>query len=142
MHAVIGRSWMALQHDVQIATLLVWAGSVDRVRQKRRVRDLVGVGHARLGPGIVHGYGVCHFWIAGHTVPMPRTQRLTMDLPEVARQLGISRAGAYAAAARGEIPVIKIGKRLVVPRASFDRMLGLTPESQSRPSRSATPHRR
>jgi hypothetical protein len=38
--------------------------------------------------------------------------------------LGIGRNQGYEAAARGEIPVIRIGKkRMVVPLAAFERML-------------------
>jgi hypothetical protein len=40
----------------------------------------------------------------------------TMSVPDAGRVLGLSRNGAYAAAARGDIPVIRIGsKKLVVP---------------------------
>ena len=37
--------------------------------------------------------------------------------------LGIGRNAAYAAAQRGEIPTIKIGRRLLVPRAALDKLL-------------------
>jgi excisionase family DNA binding protein len=47
----------------------------------------------------------------------------TMSVPEAGRQLGVGKNGAYAAAARGEMPVIKIGSRLRVPVVAFDRML-------------------
>jgi excisionase family DNA binding protein len=53
------------------------------------------------------------------TKEAPRTYRIQ----EVARLLGIGRNQAYSAAKRGDLPVIKIGKRLFVPRAAFDRML-------------------
>ena len=66
---------------------------------------------------------------------------LVMSVPEAGAKLGLSRGGAYAAAERGEIPTIRIGKLLKVPRVAFDRMLeraGLsdsTPaETTSRPS--------
>jgi excisionase family DNA binding protein len=49
--------------------------------------------------------------------------RATVSIVDAARRLGIGRNQAYAAAARGEIPVIKIGKRLLVPKAALDRML-------------------
>jgi excisionase family DNA binding protein len=51
-------------------------------------------------------------------------QRVTLNLPEAAKQLGISRGAAYAAAGRGEIPTVRIGKRLLVPRAALERLLG------------------
>ena len=54
------------------------------------------------------------------------TERLTMTLEEAAKALGIGRNQGYAAAQRGEIPVIKIGKRLLVPIEALNRMLELT----------------
>jgi len=50
-------------------------------------------------------------------------RRLTYDVPETARILGISRGAAYAAAADGTIPTIRVGRRLLVPRAALERML-------------------
>ena len=44
-------------------------------------------------------------------------------LSEVAALLRISRANAYQAAARREIPTIRIGRRLLVPTAALERML-------------------
>jgi excisionase family DNA binding protein len=49
--------------------------------------------------------------------------RQTLTIEEAARKLGIGRNAAYDAAKRGEIPVIKIGRRLVVPRIALDRLL-------------------
>jgi excisionase family DNA binding protein len=51
------------------------------------------------------------------------SERLTMSVEEVARALGISRAFAYEAVHRGDIPHIKIGKRMLVPRAALARVL-------------------
>lgn len=48
---------------------------------------------------------------------------LTVD--EVARLLGISRNSAYDAVANGEIPAIRIGKRIVIPTAGVLKMLML-----------------
>jgi excisionase family DNA binding protein len=47
----------------------------------------------------------------------------TMTVEQVAEALGISRASAYEAAKTGEIPSIKIGRRVVVPTAAVRRML-------------------
>lgn len=51
------------------------------------------------------------------------TARKTMTVEEAGRLLGIGRNTAYEAARLGQIPVIRIGKRLVVPAAALDRML-------------------
>jgi len=49
---------------------------------------------------------------------------LTISVPEAGRRyFGLSRNGSYAAAGRGEIPTIKIGRLLKVPKVAFDRML-------------------
>jgi excisionase family DNA binding protein len=50
--------------------------------------------------------------------------RLTWTVPEAAMLLGISRASAYEAAHRGELPVRVIGRRLLVPRVALLRLLG------------------
>jgi excisionase family DNA binding protein len=48
---------------------------------------------------------------------------LTYDIPEAAKLLGIGRNQAYEAAARGEIPTIRIGNRLLVPKSALRRKL-------------------
>jgi excisionase family DNA binding protein len=54
----------------------------------------------------------------------PTTQeRLTLTVEEAAAMLGISRAFAYEAVNRGEIPHIRIGRRILVPRSALDRLL-------------------
>ena len=50
--------------------------------------------------------------------------RQTYTLDEAARRLGISRALAYEAASRGELPVFRIGRRILVSRAALARLLG------------------
>jgi len=50
-------------------------------------------------------------------------ERQTYTVPEAGRLLGIGRGQAYEAVARGEIPAIRFGKRLVVPRAALERLL-------------------
>jgi excisionase family DNA binding protein len=52
-----------------------------------------------------------------------KPQGRVMTLNEVAALLRISRGSAYEAAKRGEIPTIRIGRRLLVPAAALDRML-------------------
>ena len=49
--------------------------------------------------------------------------RLTLTVEEAAATLGISRAFAYEAVRRGEIPSIKIGRRVLVPRAALQKLL-------------------
>jgi excisionase family DNA binding protein len=51
-------------------------------------------------------------------------ERVTITVDEAAKALGIGRNSAYEAVHRGEIPAVRIGRRLVVPRAALDRLLG------------------
>lgn len=51
--------------------------------------------------------------------------RPTLTVEEAGHYLNIARASAYAAARRGDIPTIRVGRRLLVPTASLRRMLDL-----------------
>ena len=44
---------------------------------------------------------------------------LMISVPELAKVMGISRAGAYDFARRADFPKIKIGTRIVVPKQKF-----------------------
>ena len=57
-------------------------------------------------------------------IPDPR-ERPTLTVKEAAALLGISLHGAYDAAHRGELPVIWIGRRMLVPTAGLLVMVGL-----------------
>jgi excisionase family DNA binding protein len=52
-----------------------------------------------------------------------KIERRTLTITEASEALGVSRNKAYEAAKRGEIPTIKIGKRILVPAAALERML-------------------
>jgi excisionase family DNA binding protein len=48
----------------------------------------------------------------------------TLSVPQAGRRyFDLGRGASYAAAARGEIPVIRIGRKIRVPVAALDRML-------------------
>ena len=61
----------------------------------------------------------------------PPEGRATLNVPEVARLLGIGRDAAYRAVARGEIPSLRVGRRILVPVAALERMLGATSEAMA-----------
>jgi excisionase family DNA binding protein len=48
---------------------------------------------------------------------------LVYDVPEAGALIGLSRNGSYEAAKRGDIPTIRIGGLIKVPKAAFHRML-------------------
>jgi hypothetical protein len=53
-----------------------------------------------------------------------RKDEKTLDVPEAGRRyFGLSRAGSYAAAGRGDIPTIRIGRKIRVPVVALERML-------------------
>ena len=49
--------------------------------------------------------------------------KLTLTVEEAARVLGIGRNLCYDRVKTGEIPVIKIGRRLLVPRRALEKLL-------------------
>jgi excisionase family DNA binding protein len=53
----------------------------------------------------------------------PDSERKTVSVEEAGRILGISRGAAYAYANDGSLPTIRLGKRLLVPRAVLNRLL-------------------
>jgi excisionase family DNA binding protein len=50
-------------------------------------------------------------------------ERQTYTVEEAARIMGIGRGSAFEAVRRGDIPSIRIGRRLVVPRVALERLL-------------------
>lgn len=55
--------------------------------------------------------------------PTVTSDRETVTIEEAATRLGVSVRGAYRAAKSGQLPTIRIGRRLLVPRAALERML-------------------
>jgi excisionase family DNA binding protein len=47
----------------------------------------------------------------------------TYSVPEAGRLLGLSRNAAYDAARRHEIPCLRFGRKLRVPRVALEKML-------------------
>ena len=50
-------------------------------------------------------------------------ERATVTVEQAAQILGIGRNSAYEAVRRGQIPAIRLGKRLVISRAALERLL-------------------
>jgi excisionase family DNA binding protein len=48
---------------------------------------------------------------------------LTYTVDEVAKLLRLNRNGVYGGIANREIPAIRIGRRLLIPKAAIDRMM-------------------
>jgi len=56
-------------------------------------------------------------------------ERLTLTVEEAAHLLGISRGLAYELARSGRLPVVRLGRRLLVPKVALERMLAQTKTS-------------
>ena len=54
---------------------------------------------------------------------MKRTPPATYTVTEVAVVLRIGRNSAYEAIKRGDLPALRVGKRLLVPRVALERLL-------------------
>jgi len=50
-------------------------------------------------------------------------EKLTLTVAEAAARLGLSRNSAYQACLTGEIPHLRIGKRILIPKVGLERML-------------------
>jgi len=50
-------------------------------------------------------------------------QKQVCSVEEAGRILGVGRSAAYEAARRGDLPTIRLGRRLVVPLRALERML-------------------
>ena len=50
--------------------------------------------------------------------------RLVLTVEEVAYLLNISRGLAHELVVRGELPAIRLGRRIVIPRAAMEELLG------------------
>ncbi len=54
---------------------------------------------------------------------MEETGKITYTVDQCAVLLGLSRNSTYVAIARGEIPALRLGRRIVVPRAALEQLL-------------------
>jgi hypothetical protein len=63
-----------------------------------------------------------HPMIGERTIQSPKT----LSVPEAGKKyFDLSRGASYAAAARGDLPTIKIGRKLRVPLVALEQMLDI-----------------
>lgn len=62
-----------------------------------------------------------------------------MTVAEAADIFGIELSAAYDAIHRGDIPALRIGRRILVPTAPIRAALGLDPTIPPHPMRTVTP---
>ncbi len=58
-------------------------------------------------------------------ISMPKSQsnKLVLTIEEIANLLGLSRSSTYEAVRKGQIPSIRIGKRIIIPRTALIKIL-------------------
>lgn len=66
-------------------------------------------------------------------IPPELQGRLTVTVPVAGRALGIGRDAAYAAVERGELPSLRLGRRIVVPVPRLLDLLGVNSETAAEP---------
>lgn len=69
----------------------------------------------------------------------PNDQPATMTVEQAGHLLGISRRSAYRAAAAGQLPTLRLGRRILVPTAALHRMLAITPPAHTPAAGPANP---
>jgi excisionase family DNA binding protein len=52
----------------------------------------------------------------------------TISVAQAAELLGVSRRAAYRAVAAGQLPALRLGRRIHIPTAPLLAMLGVSPE--------------
>jgi excisionase family DNA binding protein len=52
-----------------------------------------------------------------------KKDKLTLTVEEAGRKVGLGRSAAYGAVRRGEIPVVRIGRKLFVPEKALEMWL-------------------
>jgi excisionase family DNA binding protein len=52
----------------------------------------------------------------------------TISVEHAAKLLGVSRSAAYRAVAAGQLPVLRLGRRIYIPTARLLAILGVPPE--------------
>jgi excisionase family DNA binding protein len=57
---------------------------------------------------------------------MTRDHRMTMTVEQAAAALGVSRGTAYEAVRTGQLPTIRIGRRVLVPIEGLETLLRTT----------------
>jgi predicted site-specific integrase-resolvase len=65
-------------------------------------------------------------------------ERIAGTVDEWSEAAGVNRKTGYDAAKRGELKVVRIGKRIIVPQSEFDRLRGC-PEKSPEHGAAASP---
>ena len=61
--------------------------------------------------------------MTGEAAKMQDSGKLCLNAKETAAILGLSKSSIYQGVSTGEIPHIKVGKRILIPRFALEKML-------------------
>jgi excisionase family DNA binding protein len=73
------------------------------------------------------------------TSPLGSEDRLVYTVADAGELLGISRAFAYELVARGELPVIRLGRRRLIPKAALLALIAQDSKADSVSASSSRP---
>ncbi|MFC1928643.1 helix-turn-helix domain-containing protein [Chloroflexota bacterium] len=62
------------------------------------------------------------------------SEKLTLTVKETAQLLGLSRNSMYQGILTGEIPHLKVGKRILIPRVALEKLLAEAGNGKDSPS--------
>ena len=105
--------------------------AIEQIRSERRARDTAALssilpqGLAVASPLAEAAPATARAAITDVSA-LPSDDRLVVSVAEAGRLLGVSRAFAYELAARGELPTIHLGRRVLVPKVALLAMVGLS----------------
>lgn len=54
---------------------------------------------------------------------MDNTEKITISIREASKMTGISKSTLYKRSAVGDLPILKIGSRVLIKRADFEKWL-------------------
>jgi len=70
-------------------------------------------------------------------ISLDSAERLTFTVEETGKKLGLSRGLIYQAIHEGQIPSIRIGRRILIPRVALEKILANPGGLSSPPGRPA-----
>lgn len=60
---------------------------------------------------------------------LQRSTLATLSIAQTAKLLGLNQRSVSGAVARGELPSLRIGRRILIPRLALLRLLGADPDT-------------
>lgn len=67
-------------------------------------------------------------------LPADWRARATVSVEQAGRIVGVGRSAAYTAVSSGDLPVIRVGRKLLVPVCRLRQLLGELPENDNGPA--------